>query len=116
MRVGTKTNLTFSILGVGHRHRIRGWAGLAARPGKREARVPENEGAGRERGALGPRPGPEIYLHPRSRRCGRASRPLRPPAWPERRKGLRIATPAVSRAVWPDGGRAGATGTDESGR
>ena len=54
MRVGTKTNLTFSILGVGHRHRIWGWAGLAARPGTREARVPENEGAGRERGALGP--------------------------------------------------------------
>lgn len=40
--------------------RIRGWGGTA---GKRGSPGTENEGAGRERGALGPRPGPEVYLH-----------------------------------------------------
>lgn len=73
---------------------------MGGRPG------PEDEGAGREGGALAPPPGPDIYLQPRPRRCGRASRAYQPSeARSARRKDVRAAAPEAFPTLSPEGGR-----------
>lgn len=89
---------------------------LGARPEKGASRAPGNEAAREGAWRGGRRPGPEVYLHPRPRRRGRASRPLQARTRPGEQEGLRAVAPAPSQAPWPDGGRAEAAGRDGPGR